>query len=119
MKTAFRFAVTASRHLAFLAVLLACSLAVAQPAAPKRKLPKDVVPLHYALDLRPDLEASTLDGTVQIEIEAKSATDRLVVNALQIEFRRVELDGAVGQVALDADAQTATLTFPQSIAAGP
>lgn len=118
MKTTLRFATRASRPLAFLAVLLCCGLAAAQPAPIKGKLPKDVVPLHYALDLTPDLEALTVDGTQDVEIDVRAATDRLVLNAVRIEFRRVDVDGAAGQVTLDEAAQTATLTFPQPIAIG-
>jgi aminopeptidase N len=85
------------------------------------KLPKSVVPLHYAIELRPDLETLRLPGTEIVEIEVREATDRLVLNAVAMTIEEALLEGEAGQVAtvaLDEAAQTATLSFPKAIAVG-
>jgi Peptidase M1 N-terminal domain len=85
------------------------------------KLPKTVVPLHYAIELRPDRETLRLPGTETVEIEVREATDRLILNAVAMTIEEALLEGEAGQVAtvaLDAQAETATLTFPHAIGVG-
>jgi aminopeptidase N len=85
------------------------------------KLPKSVVPLHYAIELTPDLESLKLAGVETIDIEVREPTARLVVNAIETSFGSVTLDDDMQRavIALDASAETATLTFAQPIATGP
>jgi aminopeptidase N len=85
------------------------------------KLPKSVVPLHYAIELTPDLESLKLAGVETVDIEVREPTARLVLNAIETTFGSVTLDDGAqrAEIALDASAETATLTFAQPIAAGP
>ena len=46
------------------------------------KLPKTVVPLHYALDLTPDLDKLTFSGSESVDVEVTAPTERLVLNAV-------------------------------------
>ena len=53
-------------------------LAMATPemlakAATMARLPRDVVPRHYALHLTPDLDQCTFHGTVEIDVEVRAA----------------------------------------------
>ncbi|MBI3707462.1 MAG: M1 family metallopeptidase [Proteobacteria bacterium] len=105
--------------------LIAGVAAAAEPpyafATTPGKLPKTVVPTHYAIELRPDLETSDLAGSEVVDVDVLQPTDRLVLNAVNIRFDAVALDGEDGQiatVALDPAAQTATLTFPRPLDAG-
>jgi aminopeptidase N len=85
------------------------------------KLPKTVVPLHYALDLRPDLDTSVLAGTEVVDIDVREPTDRIVLNAANMTLDSAAIDDRPGEtdgIALDAAAETATLTFPHPLAAG-
>jgi aminopeptidase N len=84
------------------------------------KLPKSVVPHHYAIELEPDLERLTLAGTELVDIEVREATARIVLNALDLTLTRAELEGErlAAAIALDPEQQTATLTFAQPLAAG-
>src|SRR5215471_11185809 len=50
------------------------------------KLPKDIVPRHYSLYLRPDLEKLVTTGKVEIEVEALKSTRAIVLNALDLEI---------------------------------
>src|SRR5262245_58279568 len=84
------------------------------------QLPKTVAPLHYALDLQPNLEALTVAGSAVIDIEVRTPTDRLVLNAVDMTFSAASLDDVAParSITVDKDAQTVTLTFPRAIEAG-
>jgi aminopeptidase N len=84
------------------------------------KLPKTVVPIHYAIDLQPNLAALTAKGVAVIDIEVREPTDRLVLNARELTFARTTIDETVSakSTSVDEDEQTVTFTFPRAIAAG-
>src|SRR4051812_9256191 len=84
------------------------------------KLPKAVVPIHYAIELVPDLDSLALAGVEVVDIEVREPTARLVLNAVNTTFGAVTIDDDTQRaaVALDAAAETATLTFPQPLAKG-
>jgi aminopeptidase N len=113
---------------ALLAAMAACFLsisgAVAEPAysfdTTPGKLPKTVIPIHYAIELTPDLERLTLAGVEVVDIELREPTARLVLNAVEMTFSAASIDGDAqrAEVALDAAAETATLSFAQPLAAG-
>jgi aminopeptidase N len=83
------------------------------------KLPKTVVPINYAIELRPDIESLALPGVAVVDIEVREATAQLTLNTVNTTFASVTVDdGARADVALDDAAETATLTFAQPIAVG-
>jgi len=84
------------------------------------QLPKAVAPVHYTLDLQPNLEALTVAGSASIDIEVRTPTDRLVLNAVDMTFSAASLDGIAParSITVDKDAQTVTLTFPRAIEVG-
>src|ERR1043166_9229254 len=84
------------------------------------KLPKTIVPVHYAIELTPDLQNLSLAGVEVVDIEVREASARLVLNAVNTTFGAVTVDDDAqrAEVTLDATAETATLTFPQPLAAG-
>src|SRR5258707_15402204 len=83
------------------------------------KLPKTVAPLHYALDLTPDLDKLNFSGTEAVDIEVTAPTERLVLNAVDMTIEAAAVDGeAAPQITSDAAAQTVTFAFPHPIAAG-
>src|SRR5262245_66636198 len=106
-----------------LLMALAAGRATAESAfsfgATPGKLPKTVVPVHYALDLTPDLDKLTVVGSEVVDIEVLQATDRLVLNAVNITVGEASIDG-VGPAAIasDAKAETLTLSFARALAAG-
>jgi aminopeptidase N len=108
------------------AVMLAISgSALAEPAfsfdTSPGKLPKAVVPLHYAIELTPDLARLTLKGSEVVEIEVREPTAHLVLNAVDITIDAADIDDNAqrAEVALDAGTETATLGFARPLAAGP
>ncbi len=55
------------------------------------RLPRSVVPAHYALTLEPDLVAATFTGCVAIDVDVLEATDAVVVNGAELEVSGAEL----------------------------
>ena len=119
--------------LACLALLvLLTGRAAAEPgfafAATPGKLPKTVVPIHYAIDLAPDLDKLAFAGSEAVDIDIMEPTDRLVLNAVDLAVDAAAIDGdrpaeltqalTANEIALDAAAQTVTLTFSRPIGAG-
>jgi aminopeptidase N len=104
--------------------LVAVNGAAAEPAfsfdATPGKLPKTVVPIHYAIELKPNLENLTLAGSEVVEIEVREPTARLVLNAENMTLSAATIDDGAqsARIALDNDAETVTLTFPQPLTVG-
>src|SRR5215813_7363896 len=84
------------------------------------QLPKTVTPIHYTLDLQPNLEALTVAGSAVIDVEVRTPTDRFVLNAVDMTFSAASLDGVAParSITVDKDAETVTLSFPTTIATG-
>ncbi|MEY3877507.1 MAG: hypothetical protein RLZZ191_1190 [Pseudomonadota bacterium] len=87
------------------------------------QLPRNAAPLHYAITVTPDAEKLTFDGNVRIEFMLKTPSDSVTLNAADIDFRTVTI--AKGRAAaipvttqVNAAAQTATLSFGQTLPAG-
>ncbi|MFT3762600.1 MAG: M1 family metallopeptidase [Pseudoxanthomonas sp.] len=111
-----------------LASLSATAVAQTDTAAAKlvtTQLPRDVRPLHYDIAVTPHADTMDYDGHVDIDIEVLAATDRIVLNQLDMTFSNVALVTAKGgkkfaapQVAVDNEAQTATFAFDKPLPAG-
>jgi hypothetical protein len=112
--------------LALMALLVAAAGARAEApysfAATPGKLPKTAVPLHYAIELAPDIEKLTLAGSEVVDIEVTAPTDRLMLNAVNMTVTSAAIEGDVGPAAsigVDARAETVTFVFPRIIPVGP
>jgi len=84
--------------IALTVLLFAAEVAQAVPFAFETtpgKLPKNVLPIHYALDLRPNLDKLSVSGSVAIDIEVREPTDRIVLNARDMKFASATIDRAV------------------------
>ncbi|HKA80957.1 MAG TPA: M1 family metallopeptidase, partial [Xanthobacteraceae bacterium] len=107
-----------------LALVLVAGSALAEPAfsfdSAPGKLPKTVVPVHYAVDLALNPEGRTITGSELIDIEVREPTARIVLNADDIAISAASIDDGAQRaaVSLDDDAETATLTFPRPLAIG-
>src|SRR5262252_1289386 len=106
-----------------LLLALTAARAMAEPAfsfgATPGKLPKTVAPVHYALDLTPDLDKLVFSGSEVVDIDVMEPTSRLVLNAVDMTIDAAAIEGeAAPEIAFDAAAQTVTLAFPDAIAAG-
>src|SRR5438046_2524146 len=84
-------------------MLIALADATVSFADTPGRLPKTVVPIHYSIDLKPDLEKSTLAGSELVDIEVREATDRVVLNALNLTVDTAAIEGESAQAAIAAD----------------
>ena len=100
----------------------AALLLVASPAAAQR-LAGSVVPSAYALWFAPDLASETFRGRATIEVRLLKPARSITLHAAEIEFQEVQIvAGALSQTArvtMNAEDETATLTVPQEMPAGP
>ncbi|MHB8286329.1 MAG: M1 family metallopeptidase, partial [Caulobacteraceae bacterium] len=120
---------TATGRLAALFVTVAALAPIALPAqaqlqAPSAQgrivLPDDVQPVSYDLAVTPDMKGLGFTGQVTIVVDVKRATRTIKLNAADIQFAHVTLDGqaAAPAVALDAAEQTASFTFAAPVQPG-
>ncbi len=85
------------------------------------RLPDGVAPLHYALTVTPDLDAGTFHGSVAIDLEVRTPSDRLVLNARELTIGPVglaDVPDAAPAATLDRDAQTLTIALARPLAVG-
>jgi aminopeptidase N len=93
------------------------------PTVPTQ-LPRTAIPHHYAITVTPHAGQLTFDGTVAIDLDVITPTRQLVLNAADMSFasamlRRGNKGAALpATVAMDSDAETATLTFPHTLTPG-
>jgi len=119
------------------ALLASAALAFAAPvhAAPAQRvdtvdptlptqLPRTAIPHHYAISVTPHADRLTFDGEVGIDLDVTKPTQAIVLNAAELDLASATLQPARGgpavsaQISLDPEAETATLTFPRTIAPG-
>jgi aminopeptidase N len=102
--------------------ILCLALWVVVPAEAQR-LPASVQPDHYDLAFDVDLAAARFGGLETIQIRLSESTRRIVLHAAEIEFESATItaDGLSQQatVTLHEPTQTATLSVPRAVPAGP
>lgn len=88
------------------------------------QLPRTAIPHHYSITVTPHAQQLTFDGDVGIDLDVIKPTRELVLNAADLKLASATLHPAKGgktlpaQISLDAEAQTATLAFPATLAPG-
>ena len=93
-----RIAHRSAALIAAAAAALCFAHALAEPsfsfATTPGKLPKDVVPKHYALRIAPDAER--FDAEAEVDIEVRRPVPAIVLNAAELSFKSVTLRAAGG-----------------------
>jgi len=91
---------------------------------PFQRLPQDVVPVNYALEITPNIKDFTFAGIEEIAIEVKNPTNVITLNSVCIDIKNVsyaaEGQGFTEGVQIsyaEAD-ETATFTFPEELRPG-
>jgi puromycin-sensitive aminopeptidase len=87
------------------------------------RLPTDVTPIRYELELAPDLDAATFAGSVAIAVTVHSPVSEVVLNALELDLDEAWVIDASGErldatVRLDADSERAFLGLTGELRAG-
>ncbi|MGN6516679.1 MAG: M1 family metallopeptidase [Rhizomicrobium sp.] len=101
---------------------VACILPLASHAADtagRIVLPTNVEPTRYDLSVAPDAAHMTFNGTVKIALDVKSATKSIELNAADLVFNSVTVDGKPApKPSFDTTEETATFTFPAALKPG-
>jgi aminopeptidase N len=88
-------------------------------SAPGR-LPKEVVPLDYTVDIVPNIAALTFTGVETVVVQFRSSTASITFNSLNETLRDVRLDGRpVQSVESDDAQQLSKVTLASAAAVGP
>ena len=85
------------------------------------QLPKSIVPRHYTVEIRPDLEKLTTQGRIGVQFEVLKPTSEIVLNALDLEITAAKLEGKADlalKPVLDAAKQTLTFKLPHELKRG-
>ncbi len=82
------------------------------------KLPKDVVPRHYAIRIEPQIAAATFRGSETIDIEVRTPVRQIVLNSRGLEITNARLGGQVLSPQLDERKQTLTFNLREELPAG-
>ena len=65
------------------------------------RLPSSVLPSHYNLHLRPDLEAETFAGEVEISVDIAETVSEILLNAKEIDLSSARLIGEGSEIEAD------------------
>jgi aminopeptidase N len=89
------------------------------------QLPRDAAPTHYAVSLTPDAANGSFSASVTIALDVKTATNSLTLHAADLKFSAAGISAGPGKPALaaskielDADKQTATFRFADTLKPG-
>jgi aminopeptidase N len=98
------------------------STALAVPFSPEQapgRLPKNVFPVSYTIDIVPNIEAMSLTGSETIVLHVRAATDTIQFNSLNEILHDVRFDGKpVKQVVSNDKAQLTTVALTSRAAVG-
>ncbi len=107
------------RSLLIALALAPLSVAATVEAAERQVLPDTVTPSHYDLHVMPDAAALTFKAEETIAIDVHAATPTITLNAEDLVFDSVALDGKTAAgIALDKGLGRATFTFAAPVAPG-
>jgi aminopeptidase N len=110
------------KRLVVVAVVVVWSL-LASLGAGAQRLPENVVPDSYDLKFEPDLGSATFAGDETIHVHLQKAATSVVLNSAEIEFKEAWVGTAdfkqAAAVTTDEKNETATLTVPSAVPAGP
>nr|AYV88996.1 puromycin-sensitive aminopeptidase [Tetranychus truncatus] len=87
------------------------------------RLPKNVIPQLYKLELTPNLENFTFTGKEDVEVSIKESTNQVILNASQLEIQEAlfkDPSGSTlkGNVTLDTQDEKLFIKFDESLKIG-
>lgn len=84
------------------------------------RLPTSIRPRRYTIEIHPDLEASTFSGRVTIELDVIEPSDRVVLNALDLELDDVTVNGSPARtVTFEPDTERVVIESEATLDVGP
>ena len=103
---------------------MAKSISTDHREAPKKtatspyRLPDTVMPIAYRLTIEPDLEKLTYNGVVEIDLDVRVPTKKVVVNALDLKIVGASLGKAPARTSLDNKKERLTVTVDKPLQKG-
>ncbi|HEY5412808.1 MAG TPA: M1 family metallopeptidase [Caulobacteraceae bacterium] len=83
------------------------------------RLPSTVQPVSYRIDITPDTQRLTFQGSETIRIQVRTPVRTILLNALNLSIAHATLDGRPAtKIALDPAHATAQFDFGQTVAPG-
>lgn len=82
------------------------------------QLPLGVEPVSYDLTVAPDLTALTFTGHVAIAVDMRGGGDRITLNALNLDIKNANIDGAPAKASVDPKTQTASFAAARGLTPG-
>src|SRR5467141_1510551 len=85
------------------------------------KLPKQVVPLEYSIQIVPDVSKFTFSGSETVKLKASAPVHELVLNSLELEIAKASIDGtqlSPAAIKLDPNNELLTIALPNELASG-
>jgi puromycin-sensitive aminopeptidase len=87
------------------------------------RLPANVIPERYEIQLTPDLAAATFAGEQKVFVQVLEPVRQIVVNAAELEFQAVSIRGSGdkamrGSTVVDSENERATFGFPEILDPG-
>ncbi len=82
------------------------------------KLPKNVVPLEYAVRIVPDIAKLTFTGTETIKLNVRAPVRELMLNALEIDVTDATLDGKAlpkSAIKIDSKNELVRIALPSAL----
>jgi puromycin-sensitive aminopeptidase len=78
------------------------------------RLPRNVLPRRYEIELDPQLSAATFTGIVKIDAEAMTATDEIVMNTKELTIHSVTVNGTPAQFSIHTDTERLVIDSPMT-----
>lgn len=100
------------------AVILALSLSVSAPALAANRLPTDVVPILYDINVTPDAATMTFSGAETVQIDVRTPTKTITLNAANLVIKSATVDGKPVKYKLNEGDQQLVLTLPTTAKVG-
>jgi len=82
------------------------------------RLSKNIAPIEYDIQLKPDLDNFTFAGIEIITLLVSKATKILTLHSKEIEIETARIGEIFGKVSYNEKSETATFTFPKNIEDG-
>jgi aminopeptidase N len=86
------------------------------------ELPRNVVPVHYDIEIVPRVSALDFKGRSTITVNVVEATSIIALNSVELEFESIELRGSrgvrMGTPAIDPGTQRVYIHFDEVVAPG-
>ncbi len=109
--------------LAIFALALRAPVRGDEPAPPSLRLPADVAPDRYTVELWIDPSKETFEGRIQIEVSLKGNTDTIWLNGTELEIKAASARPASGGESIPAEPKSnhtdyVGLTFQRGLSSG-